>query len=74
MIRLLKTSIKENSFKATTGKKDTCTEEQKMSTDNLLETKQAIGQRRGKKTINRESMFHENILGKNRKIKIVSEK
>lgn len=72
MIRLLKTSIKENSFKANTGKKDTCTEEQRMSTDNLSEMKQAIGKCTEKKTIIREFIFHENILEKNRKIKIAS--
>lgn len=45
-----------------------------MSTDNISETKQTIGQCRENKTISRESIFHENILGKKRKIKILSEK
>lgn len=44
----------------------------RMATDILLETKQAIGQCREKKPVNRESISRKNIL--EGKIKILSEK
>ena len=63
-IKQLKTSIKENIFKAITGKtthihRGTKT---RMSTDILSETKEVIGQCREKKTINRESISSKNII------------